>query len=88
MVSRVYDVALERPWPARLPERLVPTPFIAKWQGREDELARDESARAEFRTAVAAGDYSVVPVDAGEGVTALVTERTAAEVVAELAPTF
>lgn len=85
LVTRVYDVVLGRPWPERLPERLVPTPFIERWQGREDELARDEAARAEFRAAVAADDYSVVPVDAGEGVTALEEERTAAEVVQELA---
>ncbi len=85
VVSRVLDVALERPWPSRFPERLLRTPFVDRWQGREDELAADAEARAEFRAAVAAGDYSVVPLDAGEGVGSLTAVRPAAEVVAALA---
>lgn len=84
LVTRAYDVALERPWPARFPERLLRTPFIDRWHGREDELAADEVARAEFRAAAVAGDYSVVPVDAGEGVGHLTRVRAAADVVAEL----
>ncbi|UOQ56156.1 nitronate monooxygenase [Leucobacter allii] len=84
LVSRVYDVALGRPWPARFPERLIRTPFVDRWHGREDALAADEAARAEFRAAAAAGDYRVVPVDAGTGVDALTEERSAAEVLAAL----
>lgn len=81
-VSRVLDVALERPWPEHVPERLVRTAFVDRWQGREEELARDGAARAEFRAALAAADYSVVPVDAGEGVGALRESLPAAEVIA------
>ncbi|PRI10083.1 NAD(P)H-dependent flavin oxidoreductase [Leucobacter massiliensis] len=85
LVSRVLDVALERPWPSRFPERLLRTPFVECWHGREAELAADAEARAEFRAAVAAADYATVPLDAGQGVGALTAVRTAAEVVAELA---
>lgn len=81
VVSRVMDVALDRPWPESIPERLLRTEFVDRWQGREAELARDERAKAEFRDAVEAGDYTVVPLDAGEGVADLVSEHTAAEVV-------
>lgn len=84
VVTRAYDVALERPWPARFPERLVRTEFIDRWHGRETELALDTEARAAFRAAAAAGDYSVVPVDAGEGVGLVTRVRPAAEVVADL----
>ena len=84
IVSRVLDVALDRPWPAHYPERLLRTPFVARWQGREDELAVDERAKAEFRAALAAQDYGVVPLDAGEGVGALVAVRTADAVIQEL----
>ncbi|QBE48187.1 NAD(P)H-dependent flavin oxidoreductase [Leucobacter triazinivorans] len=84
-VSRVLDVALERPWPSRFPERLLRTPFVDRWQGREDELAADAEARAAFRAAVAAADYSVVPLDAGQGVGSVTAVRPAAEVVAALA---
>lgn len=86
LVSRVYDVALGRPWPEHIPERLLPTEFVKRWQGRETELAEDAAALAEFREAYAANDYSIVPVDAGEGVTALVEELSAAEVLANLTP--
>ena len=84
IVSRVLDIALDRPWPAHYPERLLRTPFVERWQGREDELAADESAKAEFRAALAAQDYGVVPVDAGEGVGALAEVQTAAVVLQEL----
>ncbi|MHA3683581.1 NAD(P)H-dependent flavin oxidoreductase [Leucobacter sp. HY1908] len=85
MVTRVYDVALDRPWPAKFPERLIPTSFITEWQGREAELARDEVAKREFAAACAAGDFTVVPVDAGQGVDAVTRVRPAAEVLRELA---
>ncbi|WP_336660752.1 NAD(P)H-dependent flavin oxidoreductase [Leucobacter sp. USHLN153] len=88
LVTRVFDVALELPWPSRFPERLIRTPFIDRWHGRANELARDAAARAEFRAAVEAGDYTVVPVDAGEGVGRIERLRTAAEVIEALtAPT-
>ncbi|MFV0432396.1 MAG: NAD(P)H-dependent flavin oxidoreductase [Leucobacter sp.] len=84
-VSRVLDVGLERPWPKRFSERLLRTPFVERWQGREDQLAADAEARAELRAAVEADDFSVVPLDAGEGVGALTRVRSAAEVVEEFA---
>ena len=84
VVTRVYDVALERPWPRRFPERLLRTPFVDRWHGREDALANDAAARAAFAAAVDAGDYSIVPVDAGEGVGGVTRVRSAAEVVALL----
>lgn len=82
IVSRVLDVALGRPWPERFPERLLRTPFVDRWHGRETELASNAEALAQFRAAVEADDYSVVPLDAGLAVTALTHERSAAEVVA------
>lgn len=85
VVSRVMDVALERPWPDRFPERMLRTPFVARWHGREAALAADDAAKAEFRAAAASEDFSVLPLDAGLGVGRLDRERSAAEVVAELA---
>ena len=84
-VTRVYDVALDRPWPARFPERLIPTPFVTEWQGCEDELAVNENAKREFRAACEIGDFTVVPVDAGQGVDLVTSVRPAAEVLRELA---
>ncbi len=84
MVSRVLDVALERPWPERIPERLLRTPFVERWDGREAVLAADAEARAAFREAYAAQDFSVVPIDAGMGVGALNEELSAAAVIRRL----
>ncbi|MBL5973924.1 MAG: nitronate monooxygenase [Candidatus Leucobacter sulfamidivorax] len=84
LVSRVLDVALERPWPARFPERLLRTPFVDRWQGREDQLAGDPETRAAFRAAFESDDFSIVPIDAGQGVGLLTEARPAAEVVAAL----
>ncbi len=84
-ISRVVDVALGHPWPARFPERVLRTDFVEHWQGREDELANDAAARAAFRAAVEAEDYSVVALNAGQGVDSLTEVRPAAEVVAALA---
>lgn len=88
-VSRVLDVALGLPWPERFPERLLRTPFVERWHGRETELAGDAAARSEFRAAAAAGDFAVVPLDAGMGVDELREARPAADVVRSLteAPT-
>lgn len=82
LVSRVLDVALERPWPAQFPERLLRTGFVERWHGRESELTRDPEAIAEFRAAYSAEDFSIVPLDAGEGVDSLTEVRSAAAVVA------
>lgn len=81
VVSRVWDVALGLPWPARFPERMLRTEFIDRWQGREEELARDTLAQEEFRRAVAAEDYTIVPIDAGEGVGELTEKHAAADVI-------
>lgn len=81
VVSRVWDVALGLPWPERFPERMLRTAFVDRWHGHEEELARDSAAQEEFRRAVAAEDYSVVPIDAGAGVGALTQKHTAADVI-------
>lgn len=81
--GRVFDVAQQAPWPPEFGGRAVANAYFDAWAGREDEL--DEEARARFVAAVGAGDYSVAHVYAGEGVADLTRERTAADVVAELA---
>lgn len=85
VVTRVYDVALERPWPTRFPERLKPTPFVTEWHGRDAELAQNEDAKQRFRTAVESGDFTIVPVDVGLGVDFVTSVRPAADVLRELA---
>lgn len=88
VVTSVLDAALGHAWPKRFPERLLRTEFVAEWLGREDELRLNDAAKRELLAAVAANDFSVVPLDAGLGVDAIVTEQYAADVVAQLTPTY
>jgi nitronate monooxygenase len=81
--GRVFDRAQEAGWPHEFGGRPVANPFFAEWVGREDAL--DAPARERFRAAVAAEDYSVAHLYAGQGVAALTHEVTAAEIVAEFA---
>ncbi len=81
--GRVFDVAQQAAWPREYGGRAVANSYYAEWVGREDDL--DAEARERFRAAVAAEDFSTAPLYAGQGVTALTRELTAADVVAEFA---
>lgn len=81
IVTHALDAALGYPWPERFPERVIATDFIRHWHGREAELRASAAALAEFRTADAADDHSIVPLDAGLGVDALTEIVPAARVV-------
>jgi nitronate monooxygenase len=80
--TRIFDVAQHYPWPATLPERVLCNDFARQWDGREDEL--DDGARAALNRAVAAEDYRIAPVNAGEGVGMVRDVCPAAEVIERL----
>lgn len=83
--GRVFDVAQRLGWPPEYGGRALRNAFFDRWAGREDELAHDDGAVAELAAARAAADLDVAYVYAGQGVGLLTRERTAAEVVADLA---
>jgi len=80
-VTRVFDVAYGLPWPQRFPSRVLANDFVARWTGREEALAADQSASAELTAATAADDRRIAPVDAGQGVGTIDGEATAGEVI-------
>jgi len=83
--SRVPDIAMGAPWPAKYPARPLRNPFLDQWRGREEELAADPAAREAYHAAVARGDLPQSPVWASEAID-LITEITpAAELVGALA---
>jgi nitronate monooxygenase len=82
--TRVFDVARGYPWPQRFPSRVLRNDFVARWAGREDALADDAGARAELAEAIAAEDYRVAPVDAGQGVGMITGVAPAADVIERL----
>jgi nitronate monooxygenase len=83
-VTRVFDVAMGLPWPARFPSRVLDNDFVARWTGREDALAADRQARAELDASLAADDLRVAPVDAGQGVGMIRDDAAAGQVIEEM----
>lgn len=81
-VTRVFDVAEGRPWPARFPSRVLANDFVERWAGHEEALGPD--AREELAAAIAAGDFRIAPVDAGQGVGMIRDDASVAEVIDEM----
>lgn len=82
--TRVFDVGRGRPWPGRFPSRVLRNDFVARWDGCEDALADDTEARDELAGAIAAEDYRVAPVDAGQGVGTITGVTSLGDVVERL----
>jgi nitronate monooxygenase len=82
--TRVFDVAQGLGWPAEYGGRALANDFSRRWAGREDELAADESARAELAAARQRADFDVACLYAGQGVGLVTQERSATELVAGL----
>ncbi|MGH9170206.1 MAG: NAD(P)H-dependent flavin oxidoreductase [Acidimicrobiales bacterium] len=83
--SRITDIARGAPWPERYPGRTLSNAFIDEWRGREEELARDERAKARFREGAIANDVSIAPVWASEAIDLIADLVPASELVGRLA---
>jgi nitronate monooxygenase len=83
--GRVFDIGKRAGWPRDWGDRALRNAFYDTWAGREDELAADDTARDGYAAAAADQDFGTAAVQVGQGVASLTAERTAAEVVAELA---
>lgn len=80
-VTRVFDVAMGLPWPARFPSRVLANDFVARWAGEEDALAADRAARAGLAASIAVDDCRIAPVDAGQGVGMIGDDASVREVI-------
>lgn len=83
--GRVFDVGQRLAWPPEYGGRALRNAYFDRWVGREDELAADDDASAQLVAARRDGDLDVACVYAGQGVGLLRAERSAVDVVAELA---
>ncbi|MEV0195622.1 nitronate monooxygenase [Nonomuraea sp. NPDC050691] len=83
--GRVFDVAQRLGWPVEYGGRALRNAFFDRWTGREDELAADESARADLEAARRDDDFDTAYIYAGQGVGLVRERRTAADVVAAFA---
>ncbi|MGZ6804054.1 MAG: NAD(P)H-dependent flavin oxidoreductase [Nocardioidaceae bacterium] len=83
--GRVFDVGLRLGWPEVYGGRGLRNPFFDRWAERLDELAADDEAARELADARVAEDYDTAYLYAGQGVGLLREERSAADVLRELA---
>ena len=83
--GRVFDVGQRLAWPPQYGGRALRNGFFDRWVGREDELAADDVAAADLRTARERGDFDVAYLYAGQGVGLLSAQRAAADVLREFA---
>jgi nitronate monooxygenase len=83
--GRVFDVAQRLSWPEAYGGRALRNEYFDRWAERLDELSLDESAAAELTEARGAEEYDTAYLYAGQAVGLLHEERSAADVLADLA---
>ncbi|HEY0225763.1 MAG TPA: nitronate monooxygenase, partial [Mycobacterium sp.] len=83
-VTRVFDVAQGRPWPAHYPSRVLANDFVARWAGDEEALAADRPARDELAASIAADDYRIAPITAGESVGMISDDASVGDVIEQM----
>jgi nitronate monooxygenase len=84
--TRVFDIVRDYPWPVRYTGRALRNRFMARWNGREDELvAVLETERPAYRKATLDGDFETAMVWAGEGIDLISRIEGAATLVSRIA---
>ncbi|MGH9087457.1 MAG: NAD(P)H-dependent flavin oxidoreductase [Acidimicrobiales bacterium] len=81
VMTRVFDVAQDLPWPEAFAGRALRNRFSDRWHGHEAELAADAAAHRELSAARKAADYDTAYIYAGQAVGLVKEPRPAAEVV-------
>jgi nitronate monooxygenase len=81
----VFDAASRAGWPDEFGGRALRNAYFDAWEGREDELKSDDPGHAEYVAGVRAADPTRTSIYAGQGVGALTTQPTAAEVLDDFA---
>ena len=83
-ITRIFDIAKGLPWPARFPSRVLANDFVARWTGKEDELAANRQARDELAGSIDADDRRIAPVTAGQGVGMISDDAPVGEVIEQM----
>ena len=66
ILTRVYDIVRDAPFPEEIAERILRNQFTATWHGREDEvIAHKQELASQLDAASAAGDTTFARVLAG-----------------------
>lgn len=83
--GRVFDVAQRLAWPPEYGGRSLRNTFYDHWHERLDELAHDDAAAEQLAAARDTEDFDTAYLYAGQGVGLLTAERSAAQLITELA---
>lgn len=85
VLTRVYDIVRETPFPSDIGERIMRNDFTAVWLGREDEVLEQKAAlRATLDAAGKAGERGMARVLAGNSAGLVHGIEPAAEIVRRL----
>jgi nitronate monooxygenase len=76
----VFDAASRAGWPDEFGGRALRNAYFDTWQGREEELKTDDAGHAEYVEGTRVADPARASIYAGQGVGALNSTPTAAEV--------
>jgi nitronate monooxygenase len=83
--TSVYDRLQHTGWTPEFAGRALRNPFVERWNGREDELLRNEGAVTAYAKARSEGNYEIAQIYAGQSVGLLRDVRPAAHIVREIA---
>ncbi len=84
VLTRAFDVAQGLAWPEQYPGRALRNHFTDQWHTRVNELPQAAEARQQLREAIAAKDYDLAYIYAGEAVGLVTQEQSAGEVIRRL----
>ena len=84
VLTSVFDIAQGIPWPTEYPGRALRNRFTDQWASQPALLAQDEGARTRLTQAMAAKNYDLGYLYAGESVGMVTRQRPAAEVIQQL----
>jgi nitronate monooxygenase len=84
ILTRAFDVAQGLDWPSQYPGRALQNRFTEQWHTRLEALPQATEARQELKEAVAAKNYDLAFIYAGEAVGLITRQQPAGEIIREL----
>jgi nitronate monooxygenase len=81
----VFDAASRAGWPDEFGGRALRNAYFDSWEGREEALKTDDAGHTDYVEGVRSADPSRASIYAGQGVGALTTQQTAAQVLGSFA---
>lgn len=84
ILTRAFDVAQGLPWPEQYPGRALRNHFTDRWHSHIEALPQAEEARRQLKEAIAARNYDLAFIYAGEAVGLVDRQQPTAEIIQQL----